>query len=102
MVTEQEARDMNTAIEAFQASDAQARRDQLIIDLATAQTWYDTTILPTLTWNNTQPDTTQLRNTFDDRDIIIALITSDKHRKTIIRQEAEIMTTRIRTLKAGL
>ncbi len=41
MVTEQEARDMKSAIEAFQNKDTQSLKTQLVADKATALTWFN-------------------------------------------------------------
>jgi len=73
-----------------------------VIDLAVAQVWYDTTIEPTLTWNNTQPDTTQLRNTIADRATLEALRPTDRHRQEVLRLEIRKHDERIRTIKARL
>ena len=100
--TEQEARDMHQAITDFQDKDSQAESTQQQADLATAQTWYDTTIEPTLTWRNTQTDRQQLQNTFSDRDTLEATVTADRFRQTILRNEIEKLTTRIRQIKSRL
>lgn len=42
VVTESQAREMKTAIEAFQATDAQAAQDQNQADLAIALAWFNT------------------------------------------------------------
>lgn len=99
MVTEQEARDMNTAIEAFKDKDAQAQRQQAQADLAVAQTWYNTTIKPTLTWRNTQSIRRQFENTLNDRDALEALVEPDRVRQQIIRNEIEKLSERIRRIK---
>jgi len=99
MVTEQEARDMNTAIETFKSDDARAQRQQVQADLATAQTWFDATIKPTLTWRSTQRVRQQFENTLNDRDTLEALTESDRFRQHIIRIEIEKLSERIRRIK---
>ena len=102
MVTEQEARDMNTAIEAFQNSDEQALRTQRQADVALAQTWYDTTIEPTLKWRSTQTARRQLANTFDDIDTLESLTPANNSRKNILIFEISKLRDRVRQIKAGL
>lgn len=101
MVTEQEARDMQVAITAFQNKDAQTRKTQQQADLALAQAWYNTTIKPTLTWSNTQRDRKQLENTLNDRDTLESIVTT-RIRKYILRNEIEKLTQRIRQIKSRL
>lgn len=42
MVTEQEARDMQTAIDTFENKDERDRQDQFNIDKGIAETWFNT------------------------------------------------------------
>jgi len=100
-VNETQAREMDQAITDFKNKDAQAARDQQVIDKATAQTWYDTTIEPTLLWNNTQLDNIQLSNTFTDRDTL-EVINETSFRKDVLAKNIRGFTQRIRTIKARL
>jgi len=102
MVTEQEARDMDSAQQAFRSKDRQDAQDQDVIDLAAAQTWFDTMIKPTLTWNNTQIDLLQLDNTFADRGVIQSLRPVDQHRIRVLRKEIEEHDQRVRSIKERL
>ena len=101
MVTEQEARDMNAEITAFQARDAATQDAQRQADLATAQAWFDTTIRPTLTWRSSQSLTQQFRNSLTDRETLEAL-RETRIRMFVIGKEIETITNRIRTIKAAL
>jgi len=100
MVTEQEARDMWTSILAFQARDGQAQDAQFRADLAIAQIWYDTTIKPTLTWNNTQTVRQQFNNTLADRVTLEAIVPTNRSRQKILGDEIKNHTQRIRQIKA--
>ncbi len=101
MVTEAEARAMQTAIEVFQQLDQQAIRDQVRAETATAQAWFDTTIKPRLTWERTQSMSLQFRNSLVDRMALQAL-TDTKIRMFVIGKEVKLITERIKTIKASL
>ena len=101
MVTEQEARDMDTAIKAFEITDEQAARAQDVIDLQMARMWYDTTIKPTLQWSARQPDRTQLTNTFADLNIIRA-IRETAYRRRVIHEKIREHEIRVATIKSRL
>lgn len=101
MTTEQEARDMQTAIEAFQLKDTEAIQAQRIIDFNNQKDWYDTTIKPNLMWNDKQTEKEQLTNSFDDRDTLEALVVADRNRHNIIQTEIKNITTRITVIKSG-
>ena len=102
MVSEQVARDMNDAIKAFQKKDSDALNAQNDADLVIAQTWYDTTIQPTLTWQNTQADNIQLSNTISDRTTIVSTVAANRFRRQILRLESQKLTERIRQIKGRL
>ena len=102
MVTEQEARDMWTAIRAFQDSDTAIENSQRLTDITTAQTWYDNIIKPTLKWRSTQSTRRQFQNTLDDRETLEGIVTTDRFRQYILSLEIKLLTERIRLIKAGL
>ncbi len=99
MTTEQEARDIQTAITAFQTKDAQAQQQQRNQDIATAQQWFNTTIR--LTWRATQAPRLQFTNSLADRTTLEA-IRESRIKMFIIRKEIELITERIRTIKVSL
>ena len=101
MVTEQEARDMQTAIQAFQDSDGAIARAQQQAEIATAQAWFDTTIKRTLTWSRTQSFSLQFRNSLVDR-MALESLSETRIRMMIIRKEIRLITERITTIKASL
>ena len=99
MVTEQEARDMNTAILAFQQRDQAAQEIQLQQDRVVAQIWFNDTI--DLTWHRAQTPRQQFTNSLADRTTLEA-IRETRTRMFIIRKEIEIITNRIRMIKVLL
>jgi len=102
MVTEQEARDMDAAIKDFETKDDITQRDQDVIDLGIAQSWFDNTIKPTLIWNNAQTDRQQLDNTFTDRNTLEALRPVNRFRVIIVGKEIQNHDIRIRLIKSRL
>ena len=101
MVTEREARDMQTAIQAFQDSDTATAQAQRQADIATAQHWFNTIINRTLTWRSTQAPRLQFTNSLADRTTLEA-IRETRIRMFIIKKEIDLITQRIRTIKALL
>ena len=101
MTTETEAREIQTAIEAFQARDLTARQQQIQQDIVTAQAWFDSTIRPRLTWRTTQAPRLQFTNILADREALIAL-NDTRIRMSIIQLEIRKITERITTIKAAL
>ena len=99
MVTEREARDMQTAIELFQASDRVTQEAQFQTELATARIWLDDTI--DLTWRRSQAPRLQFTNALKDRQTLEAL-RETRIRMIVIRQEVKTITERIRTIKVSL
>ena len=99
MVTEREARDMLTAIELFQASDAQAETDQRVIDIATATQWFRANV--TILWRSSQTLRQQLNNTFTDLSTMRTLNES-MIRQIVINENIDTAINRVRTIKANL
>ena len=104
MPTEQEARDMEAAIKAFQIKDGQVIQDKFNTDKAIAITWFDTNILPTLTWNNTQPLDIQRVNILVDFRTLENLLTTetDRFRLLIIKEQKDIVENTFIRIKEAI
>ena len=100
MVTEQEARDMNTAIRTFLEADSQTIRQQNAADLVIANTWFRNNV--TITWRNTQTPREQFNSTVVDVETLLALNETDTFRRDVIGTKLREFRERIRTIKAGL
>ena len=100
MVTEREARDMQTAIEAFQVIDSQAAQAQFQANLAIGRTWFDANV--TLTWNARLTLRQQFSATLADITTIETLTETEQFRVTAINEKIREFRERIRTIKAGL
>ncbi len=70
MVTEQEARDMQTAIEDFQALDAQAIATANTQAFGIAQAWFNSNIRQQLDWQQNQALQLQFTNSLSDRELL--------------------------------
>ena len=100
MVTEREARDMQTEIERFQAMDSQAAQVQFQASLAIGRTWFDNNV--TLTWRARQTPRQQFNTTLADIATVEALTETEQFRVTAINEKIREFRERIRTIKATL
>jgi len=77
---------------------------QLAADMAIANTWWDSTIEPTLLWNNTQSLTEQRDNIITDFNNIKPLLNteSDFHRRIVIKDKMKITEDKFKEVKGLL
>jgi len=97
MVTEQEARDMNTAILLFQAVDATADRAQFDADKAVAVTWFGTLGIDVV---GATTRTQAIRN-YNDIEIQIGTQT-DKFRLLVLREKLYETNEKFKEIKRNV
>ena len=96
VVTEQEARDMVDAIEAFQLKDSNAAKAVNDTNLATAQTWFDG-LIQIITNPTTRDDALSNFNAIES----LQKTETDQFRLSILGKEKQLANEEYKTIKAA-